>query len=119
MKHLNRLLVAVLLIVGLSANAQTEDNPWSIKVGVNAVDFHPTNNPGQKTNLGEDAGWFNEFFNAEERWNMPGLNVTVGKYVGSNFSVNFLRRKWFFIKRIICKLIISYRSCRNNKFIIC
>jgi outer membrane protein OmpA-like peptidoglycan-associated protein len=89
MKHLNRLLVAVLLIVGLSANAQTGDNPWSIKVGVNAVDFHPTNNPGQKTNLGEDAGWFNEFFNVEERWNMPGFNVTVGKYVGSNFSVNF------------------------------
>eukprot|EP00353_Schmidingerella_taraikaensis_P016841 CAMPEP_0185605766 /NCGR_PEP_ID=MMETSP0436-20130131/4289_1 /TAXON_ID=626734 ORGANISM="Favella taraikaensis, Strain Fe Narragansett Bay" /NCGR_SAMPLE_ID=MMETSP0436 /ASSEMBLY_ACC=CAM_ASM_000390 /LENGTH=447 /DNA_ID=CAMNT_0028237091 /DNA_START=13 /DNA_END=1352 /DNA_ORIENTATION=- len=89
MKHLNRLLVAVLLIVGLSANAQTQDNPWAIKIGVNAVDFHPANNPGQKTNLGQEAGWFNEFFNAEERWNMPGFNVTVGKYVGSNFSVNF------------------------------
>ena len=88
MKHLNRLLVAVFLLVGLGANAQTEDNPWAIKIGVNAVDFHPANNPGQTTNLGQESGWFNEFFNVEERWNMPGFNVTVGKYVGSNFSVN-------------------------------
>ena len=88
MKHLNRLLVAVLLIVGLSANAQTEDNPWAIKVGVNAIDFHPANNSGQKTNLGQESGWFNEFFNVEERWNMPGFGVTVGKYIDKGFSVN-------------------------------
>ena len=42
MKHLNILLVAVLFIVGVSVtNAQDQNNPWSIEVGVNAVDFFP------------------------------------------------------------------------------
>ena len=42
MKHLNSILVAALFlfIVGV-ANAQDENNPWAIEVGVNAVDVFP------------------------------------------------------------------------------
>jgi hypothetical protein len=40
MKHLNIFLVAILFIVGVGvSNAQDKNNPWSIEVGVNAVDF--------------------------------------------------------------------------------
>ena len=42
MKHLNIFLVAILFIVGVGvSNAQDKNNPWSIEVGVNAVDFFP------------------------------------------------------------------------------
>ena len=40
MKHLNSILVAALFILGVGvANAQDENNPWAIEVGVNAVDL--------------------------------------------------------------------------------
>ena len=38
MKHLNKLFVSMLMIAGLSANAQSTDNPWAISFGANAVD---------------------------------------------------------------------------------
>ena len=42
MKHLNILLVALLFVVGMGVtNAQDQNNPWSIELGVNAVDFFP------------------------------------------------------------------------------
>ena len=40
-----------------TANAQDENNPWAIRIGVNAVDLYP---------VGEDApqgDYFDEFFN--------------------------------------------------------
>ena len=42
MKHLNRLLVAAILFLGVGvANAQDENNPWAVEVGANAVDVYP------------------------------------------------------------------------------
>ena len=42
MKHLNTFLVAALLLLGVGVtNAQDENNPWAIEVGVNAVDVYP------------------------------------------------------------------------------
>ena len=49
MKHLNIFLVAALFIVGVGvSNAQDKNNPWSIELGVNAVDFFPI----EKTDTG-------------------------------------------------------------------
>ena len=43
MKNLSRLLFAMLLVLGYSnANAQDENNPWQITIGVNAVDAYPS-----------------------------------------------------------------------------
>ncbi len=42
MKHLFKLLVAAILFMGIGvANAQDENHPWALEVGVNAVDFYP------------------------------------------------------------------------------
>ncbi|MFT5677905.1 MAG: OOP family OmpA-OmpF porin, partial [Patiriisocius sp.] len=42
MKHLNILFVAACLVLGFSsANAQDENNPWAVEIGVNAVDTFP------------------------------------------------------------------------------
>ncbi len=89
MKHLNIFLVAVLLLVGVGvSNAQDENNPWSIDVGINAVDFYPVgeNDDGRiPKELKGDL--FSEYFNANDHWNiLPSLSkLTVGRYVGDGF----------------------------------
>ncbi|MFT7497581.1 MAG: OOP family OmpA-OmpF porin [Porticoccaceae bacterium] len=90
MKHLRTAFLALLLVAGFSnVNAQDEDNPWAISVGVNAVDFHPTNHPGEINNGGDSSQWFNEFFNAGDHYNMiPSVSrIAVGKYLADGFSL--------------------------------
>ena len=83
MKNLSRLMFVLLLVLGFSnANAQDDNNPWQISVGLNAVDLYP---------VGEDApqgDYFDEFFNVTDHWNiLPPLSTfTVSKYLGDNFS---------------------------------
>ncbi|WP_053976729.1 OmpA family protein [Mangrovimonas xylaniphaga] len=81
MKNLSRLLLASLLLLGFNANAQDEDNPWAVGIGVNMVDFYPT---------GEDAplgGYFDEYFNVGDHYNiLPSLSsLSVSRYMGSGF----------------------------------
>jgi outer membrane protein OmpA-like peptidoglycan-associated protein len=63
-------------------NAQDENNPWAISLGVNAVDFYPT---GEDAPLGD---YFDEYFNARDHWNiLPSLSsLTVSKYFSNGFS---------------------------------
>jgi OOP family OmpA-OmpF porin len=83
MKILSKLMLAFLLVLGFStSNAQNENNPWQIDLGINAVDFYPT---GEDRPLG---GIFNEYFNANDHWNiLPSISsISVSKYLGDNFS---------------------------------
>ena len=83
MKNLSRLLFAMLLVLGYSnVNAQDQNNPWQITIGVNAVDFFP---------VGEDApqgDMFAEFFNVGDHWNiLPSVSsIAVSKYLSDGFS---------------------------------
>ncbi len=83
MKHLSKLLVVALLVVGINnIHAQDENNPWQISFGVNAVDVYPTGDfPG--------SSFGNELFNATDHWNiLPSLSyIAVSKSVGTGFSV--------------------------------
>ncbi|WP_433834257.1 OmpA family protein [Flavobacterium anhuiense] len=85
MKHLNKLLVAVLMAMGLNAHAQDSNNPWAISFGVNAVDT--------RTSSGSGSGFFDQHFSqpfaAKDNWNvLPSLSyIGVSRYVGSGFSV--------------------------------
>ena len=81
MKHLNKLFVAMVLLAGLSSQAQDSNNPWAISFGVNAVDTRVS-----AASKVEDQ--FSQFFNAKKNWNiLPSVSfVNVSKYVGSNFS---------------------------------
>ena len=81
MKHLSKLLVVALLVVGInSIQAQDENNPWQVQFGVNAIDVYPT---------GDVSSFGNEFFNVNDHWNiLPSISyVGVSKYVGDGFSV--------------------------------
>jgi len=81
MKQLSRLLVVGLLVMAFnSIQAQSEDNPWQIGFGVNAVDFYPT---------GKVSSFGNEYFNANDHWNiLPSISyVGLTRYIGDGISV--------------------------------
>ncbi|ULC59625.1 OmpA family protein [Flaviramulus sp. BrNp1-15] len=84
MKNLSRLLFAMLLVLGYSnVNAQDENNPWQITIGVNAVDAYPS---GDGAPFSETI--FDEFGNVTDHWNiLPSLStITVSKYLSDKFS---------------------------------
>lgn len=88
MKHLSKLLVVALLIVGMNnIQAQDENNPWQVQFGVNAIDVFPTG--ADNLPVGAQSTFGNEFFNVNDHWNiLPSISfVGVSKSVGGGFSV--------------------------------
>ena len=86
MKHFSKFLLASMLVLGLtSVNAQDANNPWSIGIQTNAVDFYPT---GQDAPQGE---WFNDYFNTGDHWNiLPSVSrLSIGRYIGGGFVAEF------------------------------
>src|SRR5690606_19502769 len=90
MKHLNRLLVAAILFMGIGvANAQDENNPWAVEVGANAVDVYPAglNEDQVRIPAAARGDIFDEYFNANDHWNiLPSVSkVAISRYIGSGF----------------------------------
>ena len=89
MKHLTSILVAALIILSIGVvNAQDENNPWAIEVGVNAVDLFPVGyKDGQNESSPTRGKYFDEYFNLQDHWNvLPSVSkLSVGHYVGSGF----------------------------------
>lgn len=82
MKHLNKLLVAVTMVMGLSSQAQDSNNKWAIGFGVNAIDY--------RSSAGEDfMSHFDQPFMVSDNWNiLPSVSyINVSRYVGSGFIV--------------------------------
>ena len=84
MKHFNKLFVAVMMVMGLSSQAQDSNNPWAISFGVNAVDT--------KTSAGGGHNWldkhFSQPFAVKDNWNiLPSVSyLSVARSIGDNFS---------------------------------
>jgi len=81
MKHLSKLLVVALLIVGVNnIQAQDENNPWQVSFGVNAIDTYPT---------GDDGGFGSQLFNATDHWNiLPSISyIGISKSIGNGFAI--------------------------------
>jgi OOP family OmpA-OmpF porin len=84
MKHLNKILVAVMMVMGLSSHAQDSNNPWAISFGVNAVDTRTSADGGHN--------WldrhFSQPFAVKDNWNiLPSVSyLSVSRFVGDNFS---------------------------------
>lgn len=85
MKHLNKILIAVVLIFGLNAHAQDSTNKWAVSFGINALDT--------KTSAGGGNNWLDghlsQAFSVKDNWNtLPAISyVGVSRYLGDNFSV--------------------------------
>lgn len=87
MKHLNKFLVAVFLImVATFVNAQDKANPWIFSVGGNAIDFFPT---GAQGNAAETGDLFEEFYNVKDHWNLspPLPYINVSHHIGKGFAI--------------------------------
>jgi len=87
MKHLFKLLVAAILFMGIGvANAQDENHPWALEVGVNAVDFYPvgTSDKG-RIDPSMRGEMFDEFFNANDHWNiLPSVSrIALSRYIAN------------------------------------
>lgn len=82
MKHLNKLLVAVTMVMGLSSQAQDSNNKWAIGFGVNAIDYRSSAG-------GDFMSHFDQPFKVDENWNiLPSVSyINVSRYVGSGFIV--------------------------------
>lgn len=81
MKHLNKILVAVLMVLGLNVQAQDSNNPWAVAFGANAVDTRS----GASDKF---ADKFNQPFKVSESWNiLPSVSyVSVSRYIADGFS---------------------------------
>ena len=84
MKHLNKLLVAVMMVMGLSSHAQDSNNPWAISFGVNAIDT--------KASAGGGHNWLDQHFSqpfaVKDNWNiLPSISyLSVSRSIGDNFT---------------------------------
>ncbi|TDD99837.1 OmpA family protein [Flavobacterium cellulosilyticum] len=85
MKHLNKLLLAVVMVMAISSHAQNSNNPWALSFGVNAVDTRATAGGGQSDFINAVS----QPFNVKENWNiLPSVSyLSVARSVGENFSV--------------------------------
>ena len=75
-------LTFALLMFAANVNAQDDNNPWQISIGVNAVDVYPIGEVSPQGDL------FDEFYNVTGHWNfVPSLStLSVSKYLTDNFS---------------------------------
>ena len=84
MKHLNKIFVAVMMVMGMSSQAQDSNNPWAISFGANAVDT--------RTSAGGGKNWadrhFSQPFAVKDNWNiLPSVSyLSVFRSIGDNFS---------------------------------
>ncbi|WP_294736645.1 OmpA family protein [uncultured Flavobacterium sp.] len=83
MKQLNKLFVAALMVLGLNANAQDDNNPWAISFGANAT----STRFGAASEFGDQFGGY---FKVKENWNvLPSVSyLRLSRYVGNDFSVD-------------------------------
>ena len=87
--NLFKVLALVMFFISANTNAQSEENPWQVSVGMTAIDFYPVGNhePGQELFSGDT---FEDMFNVSDHWNIsPSLSyLTIGRYLDNNFSLN-------------------------------
>jgi OmpA-OmpF porin, OOP family len=85
MKHLNKLLFAVMMVMAISSHAQNSNNPWALSFGVNAVDTKASAGGGKSDINSGLSG----LFNVSENWNiLPSVSyLSIARSVGDNFSV--------------------------------
>lgn len=81
MKHLNKLF-ALMLLIGLSSQAQDSNNKWAISFGANAIDG------GRVSAASSVKDQFSQYFDAKKYWSIiPSVSsLNVSRYIGDNFS---------------------------------
>ncbi len=74
------LFFLVLFVMSYKLYSQDEYNKWVLGIGINAVDYYPTNEPGM-------GGWFDQITNARDHWNIYGPKVSATRHLKNRFSI--------------------------------
>ncbi|MBS9767592.1 MAG: OmpA family protein [Flavobacteriaceae bacterium] len=79
MKQVKLFVVALALVATFSANAQDENNPWSIGLGINSVDIRTPDDFG---------GFLKDWAGPKDINVLPALSrISVGRYLGSGLAL--------------------------------
>jgi outer membrane protein OmpA-like peptidoglycan-associated protein len=85
MKHLNKLLFAVMMVLAISSHAQNSNNPWALSFGINAVDTRGgADNPASSITT-----VLSQPFKVNENWNiLPSVSyLSLSRSVGKSLSI--------------------------------
>ena len=76
------------LFLNLLVHSQDTANKWVVGIGVNAVDYYPTDEDGM-------GGFFNEISNSQDHWNIYGPKLNVSRFLTNklNADVSFSLNK--------------------------
>ncbi|AOW21201.1 outer membrane beta-barrel protein [Urechidicola croceus] len=82
----SKITISLLLFITINQNlfSQDENDKWILGIGMNAVDFYPTNEP----DIGNDGGLFNGITNAKDHWNVSIPTLSVTRYLKNKFSAD-------------------------------
>ena len=81
------LIISLLVVTTVQYTySQDQDNKWVIGIGVNAVDFYPTNELSTVT--GNNGGFFNGITNAKDHWNVFLPTINASRHIMDRFSVD-------------------------------
>ncbi|NBC58915.1 MAG: OmpA family protein, partial [Bacteroidetes bacterium] len=89
MKHLSKLTFLLILVFGMtSVQAQDENNPWAVFIGVNAVDTFPTGSDIITPDGAISYKNIGDNFFKTENWNYVPVVSSLGvtRYIGDGFS---------------------------------
>jgi len=96
------LLFFINIVFVNTSYSQDQYNKWVVGIGINAIDYfpvlNPTHFPGLDPSTGNQDGFFNEIWNAEDHWNVFAPRVNVTRYwknrisLDVSFSVNEITR---------------------------
>ncbi|PHR73719.1 MAG: hypothetical protein COA67_03060 [Lutibacter sp.] len=82
-------IIILLIILSATQNSysQDEENKWVVGLGMNAIDFFPSNGIGHIT--GNNAGLGNELFNVEDHWNQKGHpKINISRHIWKRISAD-------------------------------
>lgn len=80
------IIVALFFLAIQHSYSQDQDNKWVIGVGVNVVDFYPTNESSSAT--GNNGGFFSGITNAKDHWNVSAPSINVSRHIKNRFSAD-------------------------------
>jgi len=83
-KYKTTFLVGISLFINVLIYCQNKDNLWVIGVGVNAVDYFPS----QAVNTGNNGGFLDQLFNANEHWNISAPYISVTRHLKGKLSID-------------------------------
>jgi hypothetical protein len=76
-------IVSLLITTTTTIYSQVNEKEWLFGVGLNAIDYFPTNQPGNNN----PDGFFNEITNVKDHWNVPGIKVSAIRFFNSKLAV--------------------------------